>query len=156
LHGSDDEWDDGWRDAFAVNVIGAGALIREAARYFVGRGAGTIIVLSSWAAEQGSRIADLTAYAASKAAIRNLAQTLARAHARDGLRVYVVAPGVVNTGMGVVDKDKAAQNAVAEGLAMGRLVDASEVAALVVFLASDGCSSLTGATIDVNGASYIR
>ena len=45
--------------------------------------------IRSWAAEQGSRILDVSGYAASKAAIRNLAQTLARHHARDGVRLYI-------------------------------------------------------------------
>ncbi|MGI8335754.1 SDR family NAD(P)-dependent oxidoreductase [Actinomadura scrupuli] len=156
VDGPDEVWDAGWQEALQVNVIGAGALMREAVRYFAARGSGTIIVLSSWAAEQGSRIADLTSYAASKAAIRNLAQTFARNYARQGLRVYVLAPGVVNAGMAIAGQDDSAQQAVADGLAMGRMVEADEVASLVAFLATDACPSLTGATLDVNGASYIR
>jgi NAD(P)-dependent dehydrogenase (short-subunit alcohol dehydrogenase family) len=154
--GPDELWDAGWQEALAVNVVGAGALMREAARHFVARGSGTIIVLSSWAAEQGSRIIDVSSYAASKAAIRNLAQTFARNFARDGLQVHIVAPGVVNTGMSVAGKDEPAQRATADGLAMGRLVEADEVASLVAFLATGACPSLTGATLDINGASYIR
>jgi 3-oxoacyl-[acyl-carrier protein] reductase len=137
-------------------VIGAGALMREAVRYFVANGGGSVIVLSSWAAEQGSRIPDLTTYAASKAAIRNLAQTFARTYARDGVRVYVLAPGVVNTGMSLVGMDEQAQQGVAAGLAMGEYVDADEVAGLITFLATGAVPSLTGATVDINGATYIR
>ena len=44
----------------------------------------------------------------------------------------------------------------ADGLAMGRLVEAGEVASLVAFLSTGACPSLTGATLDINGASYIR
>lgn len=156
VDGSDKEWDAGWQQALQVNVVGAGALMREAVRAFVARGSGTVIVLSSWAAEQGSRIKDVSSYAASKAAIRNLAQTFARAHARDGLRVHVIAPGVVDAGMGVAGRDDAARAAVAGGLAMGRYVEAEEVAMVIAFLATDGCPSLTGSTLDINGASYIR
>jgi len=156
LNGSDAEWDAGWQEALQVNVLGAGALLREATRAFAGRGAGTAIVLSSWAAEQGSRLVDVSAYAASKAAIRNLAQTLARHYARDGVRVHIIAPGVVDVGMGVAGHDVADTRAVANGLAMGRHVAAAEVAAVVSFLTSDAAPSLTGATIDLNGASYIR
>jgi NAD(P)-dependent dehydrogenase (short-subunit alcohol dehydrogenase family) len=154
--GPDELWDAGWQEALQVNVIGAGALMREASRHFVARGSGTIIVLSSWAAEQGSRILDVTSYAASKAAIRNLAQTVARNFARHGLQVHVVAPGVVDTGMSIAGKDESAQRATADGLAMGRPVEAGEVASLVAFLATGACPSLTGATLDINGASYIR
>jgi 3-oxoacyl-[acyl-carrier protein] reductase len=156
IDGPDEVWDAGWAEALQVNVIGAGALMREAVRYFVARGSGTIVVLSSWAAEQGSRIRDLTSYAASKAALRNLAQTFARNFAKEGLRVYVLAPGVVNAGMAIAGQDEAARQAVADGLAMGRLVEADEIASLIAFLATDACPSLTGSTLDVNGASYIR
>ncbi len=156
VDGPDAEWDAGWQQALQVNVIGAGALMREAVRAFVARGSGTVIVLSSWAAEQGSRIRDVSSYAASKAAIRNLAQTFARAHARDGLRVHVLAPGVVDAGMGIAGQDGITRSAVAEGLAMGRHVQPEEVAVLIAFLATDGCPSLTGSTLDINGASYVR
>jgi 3-oxoacyl-[acyl-carrier protein] reductase len=156
IDGTDEEWDDGWAQALQVNVIGAGALMREAARHFAQRGDGTIVVLSSWAAQQGSRIPDLTAYAASKAAIRSLAQTFARAFVRRGVRIHILAPGVVDTGMGVAGMDDAATQAVAGGLAAGQLVGAGELATLVAFLATGACPSLTGATLDMNGASYIR
>lgn len=156
IDGPDEVWDAGWQEALQVNVIGTGALMREAARHFVARGCGTIIVLSSWAAQQGSRIRDLTSYAASKAALRNLAQTFARNFARDGLRVYVLAPGVVNAGMAIAGQDDSQRQSVADGLAMGRLVEAAEIATLIAFLATDAVPSLTGSTVDVNGASYIR
>jgi 3-oxoacyl-[acyl-carrier protein] reductase len=156
LDGPDEEWDAGWAEALRVNVIGTGALMREAVRYFVARGSGTVIVLSSWAAEQGSRLIDVSSYAASKAAIRNLAHTFARNYADRGLRVHTLAPGVVDTGMSMVGKDEAARREVAAGLAMGALVGADEVATLVAFLATDACPSLTGSTLDLNGASYIR
>jgi NAD(P)-dependent dehydrogenase (short-subunit alcohol dehydrogenase family) len=156
IDGPDEVWDAAWQEALQVNVIGAGALLREAVRYFVAQGGGTAIVLSSWAAEQGSRIPELTSYAASKAAIRNLAQTFARTYARQGLRVYVLAPGVVNAGMSLVGKDEQAQHEVAAGLAMGSYVEASEVAAMIAFLATGAVPSLTGATVDINGASYLR
>lgn len=156
IDGDDAGWDAGWERTLQVNVLAAGALLREAVRAFAGRGGGIAIVVSSWAALQGSRIPDVSAYAASKAAIRNLAQTFARAYARDGVQVHVVAPGVVGTGMAVDGLDEAARAAVADGLAMGRYVTAEEVAATIGFLATGACPSLTGSTLDINGGSYIR
>jgi NAD(P)-dependent dehydrogenase (short-subunit alcohol dehydrogenase family) len=156
MDGSDADWDAGWEQAMRVNVLEPASLIREAVAHFHAHGGGTIVVLSSWAAEQGSRLPELTAYAASKAAIRNLAQTVARNHARDGVRVHVLAPGVVRTAMAdasYADGDAAAVDA---GLAMGRRVEPEEIATLIAFLASDAAPSLTGATIDLNGASYVR
>ena len=156
LLGTDAEWDAGWEEVLRVNVIGAGALMREAVRTFAGQGGGTIVTVSSWAAEQGSRILDVSGYAASKAAVRNLAQTLARHYARHGVRVHVVAPGVVEGGMGVAGLEPEAIRQVAEGLAMGRHVAVDEVAQVIAFLTSDAAASMTGGTVDINGASYLR
>lgn len=156
IDGPDEVWDEGWTNALQTNVIGAGALMREAVRHFAARGSGIVIVLSSWAGQQGSRIPDLTAYAASKAAIRNLAQTFARHYAAAGVRFHVLAPGVVNAGMSTVGQSDSQRAAVAAGLAMGQATQAQEIADLVAFLATDACPSLTGATLDMNGASYIR
>ncbi|MEX1077866.1 MAG: SDR family oxidoreductase [Homoserinimonas sp.] len=154
--GETDAWDDAWQLSLQVNVLGAATLMREAALSFSERGFGSIIAISSWAAEQGSRLPDANAYAASKAALRNFSQTLARSYARQGVRVYVVAPGVVGAGMGTSGLQPAEIQVSAEGLAMGQHVDPQEVAEISAFLATDRCPSLTGSTIDLNGASYIR
>ena len=74
--------DEGWRTAMQVNVAEPASLIREAVRHFLGHGGGTLIALSSWAAQRGSAISNLNAYAASKAAIANLTQTVARNYAK--------------------------------------------------------------------------
>jgi NAD(P)-dependent dehydrogenase (short-subunit alcohol dehydrogenase family) len=156
LTGEDDAWDAGWQQTLQVNVIGAATLMREAAAAFAARGSGSIITISSWAGQQGSRIPDLGAYAASKAAIRNFGQSLARAYARDGVRVYTIAPGVVDAGMGTAGLSADEIRAVAEGLTMGRHVEVQEIAELAAFLATDRTPSLTGSTLDLNGASYLR
>ena len=152
----DAAWDAGWQASLATNVVAASTLMREAAASFADQGFGSVVAISSWAAQQGSRIHDLGAYAASKAALRNFAQTLARAYARSGVRVYTIAPGVVDAGMGTGGLDAEQIRSVADGLTMGHHVAASEVAELAAFLATDRCPSMTGATIDLNGASYIR
>lgn len=156
IDGPDEEWDAGWEQTLRVNVLGAGALLREAVRAFSARGGGVAVVVSSWAALQGSRVRDVSAYASSKAAIRNLAQTFARAYVRDNVQVHVVAPGVVDAGIAVEGMDEAARAVVADGLAMGRYVTAQEVAVMISLLASGACPSLTGSTVDINGASYVR
>lgn len=156
LGGDDPAWDEGWARLLQVNTLGSATLMRAAASDLAQTGGGSIIVIASWAALQGSRLSDHGAYAASKAAIRNFAQTLARAHARSGVRVYVIAPGVVDAGMGTDGLNQAQVRSVAEGLAMGHHVSVQEVAELVAFLATDRCPSLSGATLDLNGASYLR
>ncbi len=157
FEGADEEWDDGWRRALHVNVLEPASLIREAVIHFREHGGGTVITLSSWAAQRGSAISDLNAYAASKAAIANLTQTVARTYARDGVLAHVVAPGIVRTRLS--EASAAARggfDAVNAALAMGEMVPPEEVAALIAFLATGRCRHLTGATIDVNGASNIR
>ncbi|WP_285028586.1 SDR family oxidoreductase [Plantibacter sp. ME-Dv--P-122b] len=156
LQGPVAEWDDGWEASMTVNAVAPAALMRQAAHDLAERSGGSIIVISSWAAEQGSRLPEASAYAASKAAVRNFAQTLARDVARRGVRVYTIAPGVVDTGMGTQGLSTEQQSSVAEGLTMGRHVAAAEIAELAAFLATDRTPSLTGATLDLNGASYIR
>jgi NAD(P)-dependent dehydrogenase (short-subunit alcohol dehydrogenase family) len=156
VDGPDHVWDAAWAETMQVNVLGAGALMREAVRAFAERGEGTVIVLSSWAAQQGSRLVDISAYAASKAAIRNLAQTFARNYAHRGVKVHILAPGVLDTGMSTAGKDDAAIEATNRGLAMGRATGGDEVASVVAYLATGAAPGLTGSTLDINGASYIR
>lgn len=157
IDGDDQSWDEGWEQAMRVNVLEPAALIREAVAYFLTRGGGTIVVLSSWAAEQGSRIPALGAYAASKAALRNLAQTVARNYARDGIQVHVLAPGVVRTEMaGASDDLRPDGTRVEDTLASGRLVEPVEVAELIALLATGRFPNLSGSTLDLNGATYVR
>lgn len=155
--GSDADWDENWERTLRVNVLEPVSLMREALRHFLEVGGGTLVVLSSWAAERGSAIASLSAYAASKAAVRNVAQTIARNHARDGVLAYVVAPGIVQTPMSEISaSSRGGVDAVNAILAMGEMVPPEEVGELIAFLASGRNRHLSGATIDVNGATYIR
>lgn len=157
LDATDAEWDDGWLTVMRVNVLEPASLVREALRHYLEHGGGTLISLSSWAAQRGSAIPQLTAYAASKAALMNLTHTVARNYAADGVLAYVVAPGIVRTRMSEISAEtRGGVDAVNAALAMGEMVPPEEVADLVVYLASGTCRHLTGATIDVNGASNIR
>jgi NAD(P)-dependent dehydrogenase (short-subunit alcohol dehydrogenase family) len=155
--GTDEDWDDGWAETMRVNVIEPASLIREALAHFLEHGGGTIVTISSWAAQAGSALTEVPAYAASKAAIRNLTQTVARNYARDGVLAYVVAPGIVRTPMAEISAEaRGGIDKVHAALAMGELVPPEEVAELVAFLASGRVRHLTGATLDMNGASYVR
>ena len=136
LDGSDETWDAGWEQMLRVNVHEPASLMREAVNHYLTAGGGTLITLSSWAAQRGSAIPHLGGYASSKAALHSFAQTIARNHARDGIYSYIVAPGIVHTPMseisavhrGGLDKLNAA-------LAMGAMVEPEEVAGLITWLA---------------------
>jgi NAD(P)-dependent dehydrogenase (short-subunit alcohol dehydrogenase family) len=154
---TDEEWDAGWDATLRVNVLEPVSLIREAVAHFRDTGGGIVISLSSWAAQQGSAIPSLSAYAASKAALKAFTQTVARNYAKEGVLAYVVAPGIVRTRMSEISAtSRGGIDKVNAILAMGEMAPADEVGELIAFLASGACRHLSGATIDVNGASYIR
>jgi NAD(P)-dependent dehydrogenase (short-subunit alcohol dehydrogenase family) len=157
IGGSDEEWDAGWDKTLRVNLLEPASLMREAVRHFLEQDGGTIVTLSSWAAQRGSAIPQLGSYAASKAALQAFAQTIARNHARDGIFSYVVAPGIVQTPMSEISAiHRGGIDAVNAALAMGEMAQPDEVGRLIAFLASGAVKNLTGATLDVNGASNIR
>ena len=153
----DEAWDAGWDRTFRTNVMAPANLIRAALPHFVERRTGVVIAISSWAAQRGSALPQHTAYAASKAALHNLTQSIARNHTADGVLAYVVAPGIVRTPMSEISAEArggvAAVNAM---LPLGEMVPPEEVAQLVTELATGRLRHLTGATLDINGAANIR
>jgi NAD(P)-dependent dehydrogenase (short-subunit alcohol dehydrogenase family) len=150
-------WDQAWDAQWRVNVAAPTRLMKHAVNHFVAAGGGVLVTMSSWVAQRGSGSQATIAYAASKAAVKAAAQTVARHYAKAGVLSYIVAPGVVRTQMSM---DAAAiaggEEKVTAGLAMGEWVPPSELADLVAFLATGRARHMTGATLDVNGASYIR
>ena len=155
--GPEQEWDTGWEQTMRVNVFETANLIREAVAHFRANGGGIVITISSWAAQQGSALPQLPAYAASKAAVKALTQTVARNFANDNVLAYVVAPGIVRTRMSEISAvARGGMDKVLAILPLGEMVPPEEVASVVVFLAGGTCRHLTGATIDVNGAAYVR
>jgi len=155
----DDEatWDEVWDEALKVNVLAPVRLMRHAVHHYLQTGGGILITVSSWAAQRGPGNPALLAYASSKGAVLSATKTIARNYASKGVLAYVIAPGVVRTRL----SEQAAAAAGGEaaftaGLAMGEWVPPAELGSLVTFLASGACRHLTGATLDVNGASYIR
>jgi NAD(P)-dependent dehydrogenase (short-subunit alcohol dehydrogenase family) len=153
----DETWDATWEKTLAINVLSPARLLRQAVKHYRRNGGGIVVTISSWAAQRGSTNLDHIAYAASKSAIRAATQTVARACAKDGILVYIVAPGVVRTKM---SEDFAAsiggEAQVSAGLATGEWVPPEDIANLVAFLATGASRHLSGATLDVNGASYVR
>lgn len=154
---SDEEWDAAWHAHYRVNVLAPSRLMRQAVRHFRLRGGGIIIVMSSWVAQRGVTNPKMLAYAASKSAVKAVAQSIARAYARDHIYSYIIAPGIVRTKMSVDFAElQGGEEAVTKTLAMGEWVPPDELGELIAFLASGEVRHLTGATLDVNGATYIR
>ena len=154
---SDAVWDSSWDRHYEVNVQAPARLMRAAVRHFRERGGGVIIVMSSWVAQRGVTNPQMIAYAASKAAIKAVAQSIARGYAKDKVYAYILAPGIVRTKMSVDFANlQGSEDAVTQSLAMGEWVPPDELGELITFLAQGSVPQLSGATLDVNGATYIR
>ena len=153
-----DEWDRVWAQSHAVNVLAPARLMRHAVNEWLATGrAGSIVGIGSWVTTRGTANPSAIAYAASKAAIAAATKTVARAYAADGILAYVIAPGVVNTRMSEAAAARSGgADKVTATLPMGEWVPPEEIADLVVYLARGKARHLTGATIDMNGAAYIR
>lgn len=152
-----EEWDATWRAAVDVNLLAPANLVRAALPHFLEQGSGIVIGLSSWAAQRGSGNPNLGAYAASKAGFAAFLKTLARAHSRDGVLTYLIAPGIVATDMSYRSAaETGGVEALTATLAMREWIPPQEIAETVAFLASGRVRHLSGATLDVNGATYIR
>jgi len=144
-------WTAAWQRTLATNLTGAAHLAYFAARAMAQRAAGRIVSVSSRAAFRGEPTAP--AYAASKAGLNAFTQSMAKAFAGKGVYLYVVAPGWVSTAR-VAGRVK--EPAVIADQPLGRVATPEEVAQAVTFCVLDAPPSMTGAILDVNGASYLR
>jgi NAD(P)-dependent dehydrogenase (short-subunit alcohol dehydrogenase family) len=118
-----------------------------------GRG-GRIVNVSSRGAFRGEP--DHPAYGASKAGLNAMGQSLAQALAPHGISVATVAPGFVETDMAAEFLDGPRGDAIRAQSPWGRVARPEEVAAAVLFLASPEAEFVSGAILDLNGASYLR
>ncbi len=148
-------WTDVWARTLRINLVATAHLCREAVRHFRGRGGGIIVNIASRAAFRGDA-PDYGHYAASKGGMIALTRTIARGFAAEGVLAYAVAPGFVGTEMAEDYFREHGSEAVVSEIPLGEIAPPEEVANVVAFLASGLVRHVTGATIDVNGASYPR
>lgn len=144
-------WNGTVQRTLAINFLGPAQLSFFAARTMVQQGGGRIVNISSRGAFRGEPTAP--AYAASKAAVNAFGQSFAKAFAAQGVQVFTVAPGWVGT-------ERVAAHVrdplVLADQPLGRVATPEEVAKVVAFCVLEAPASLTGAVLDVNGASYLR
>ncbi|HEY0945702.1 MAG TPA: SDR family oxidoreductase [Opitutaceae bacterium] len=154
LETSPEAWREVWQRTLSANLTGPATLAHLAAQAMSGTGRGRIVAISSRGAFRGEPSAP--AYGASKAGLNALHQSLAAALAPHGVQVMVVAPGWVDTDMASPWVRGPQAAVLRDQHPLGRVATAEEVARVAVFCALDAPATMTGAVVDVNGASYLR
>jgi NAD(P)-dependent dehydrogenase (short-subunit alcohol dehydrogenase family) len=149
-----DDWVDAWETTVHTNLMGAAYVAHGAAKAMIRQGGGRIINISSRGAFRGEP--DGPAYAASKAGLNAMSQSLAKALAPHNIYVFAIAPGWVDTDMAKPLLRGPEGDAIRAQSPMNRIATPEEVARTILFLSSEGTDALTGCIIDVNCASYLR
>lgn len=137
-----------WHAVLRVNLSGAFYMIKPVLDHMLERRFGRIVNISSVIGQMGN-IGQVN-YAASKAGLFGLTQSLARETANKGITVNCVAPGYIETEMVAAIPQEAYDKIVAK-VPVGRLGQASEIARAVQFLVDDDAGYITGSVISVNG-----
>ena len=149
-----EQWQRAWSTTLSTNLVAAANATFCAVPHLLARGGGAVVNVSSRGAFRGEP--DCPAYGASKAGLNAFGQSMAQALAPHGISVGTVAPGFVETDMARRVLDGPGGDEVRAQSPTGRVARPDEVAAAVLWLASDGARFATGTIIDVNGASYLR
>ena len=147
-------WQRLWTKTIDVNLNAAANVCFCAAKEMMKTGGGRIVNVSSRGAFRGEP--DMPAYGASKAGMNAMSQSLAQAFAKHSIFVGVVAPGFIETKRVAHILEGERGEAIKNQSPLGRVAKPEEVARAVLFLSSEGTEFMTGAIIDVNGASYLR
>jgi 3-oxoacyl-[acyl-carrier protein] reductase len=141
-----------WDDVLDTNLKGAFNCIKAVAKPMLKQRSGRIINVSSVVGVSGNP--GQANYVASKAGIIGLAKAVAKELASRGITVNTVAPGYIETDMTAALADKA-KEAMVSMIPLGRAGEPEDIAAAVVFLASDEASYITGQVIHVSGGMYM-
>ncbi|MEM9774514.1 MAG: SDR family oxidoreductase [Chloroflexota bacterium] len=150
--------DDQWHRIMNINVSGTFFMCRAAIQQMLEQGQGAIVNFGSIWGDVGA--AGVAAYCASKGAVHNLTRALALDHAQDNIRINAVCPGEVNTPMIQSERNEPVTPELMARLAStvptGRMADPAEIARVVLFLASDDASYMTGSLVNVDAGFTAR
>lgn len=149
------DWSAAWQKEFQVNFFAAADLCKEAIRHFKQFDGGRIVNMASRAGQRGYA-AEALPYGATKAALVNLTKSIARSFGPDGVVAVAIAPGWVRTDMAEQFIATYGKQAAVADIPTGEMAEPAEIAELVAFVLRKSQASLNGATLDVNGGSYIR
>ena len=141
-----------WDDVLATNLTGAFLMTQAVMGSMLKARWGRVINVASVVGEMGQ--AGQANYAASKAGLIGLTKSLARELASRAITVNAVAPGYIETAMTAVLTEEQ-KSAMTTHIPLGRVGTDKDIAAAVLFLASEGAGYITGHTLDVNGGMYM-
>jgi NAD(P)-dependent dehydrogenase (short-subunit alcohol dehydrogenase family) len=149
-----EDWQKAWNETITTNLTGVSNLCYFASQQMIKQNHGKIVNISSRGAFRGEP--DHPAYAASKAGLNAMSQSLAVALGKHNILVGVIAPGFVETDMATLYLNNKTGEAIKKQSPLNRIATPEEVARLVAVFASDGLEFMTGGIVDLNGASYLR
>jgi NAD(P)-dependent dehydrogenase (short-subunit alcohol dehydrogenase family) len=150
-----DDWHAAWARTLQINLQASADLCRRAVLHFREKGGGRIVNVASRAAYRGDSPAHWH-YAASKAGMVGMTKSIARGYAREGILAFAICPGFVMTGMADDYLASRGGDKLLADIPLGRVAEPAEVASVATYLALDAPASMTGAVLDVNGASFVR
>ena len=153
---STEVWEERWHRTMQINLQAAADLCRLAVSHFRSRaGGGRIVNVASRAAYRGDS-PEHWHYAASKAGLIAVTKSIARGFAAEEIYAFAVTPGFTMTGMAEEYLSSRGGEKILRDIPLGRVNSAEEVANAVVYLALHAPAAMTGAVLDINGASYVR
>lgn len=144
--------DEDWDKMLAVNLKGPFICIQEVLPFMIKKNWGRIINTVSIGGQWGGF--NQVHYAAAKAGLINLTRSIAKIYSIYGITSNAISPGLVNTDMVQKELSTDAGKEKIRNIPIGRIADPEEIAKVVVFLASEESSYVTGQTINVNGGMY--
>jgi NAD(P)-dependent dehydrogenase (short-subunit alcohol dehydrogenase family) len=151
-----DDWLAAWERTMRINLTASAQLSRLAVRHWQARGSsGRLVNIASRAAYRGDSPAHWH-YAASKAGMVAMTKSIARGYAAEGILAFAICPGFTMTGMAEDYLASRGGDKLLADIPLGRVANPEEVATMARFCALEAPPSMTGAVLDVNGASYVR
>ena len=151
-----EDWMANWNRTMQINLTASAELCRAAVLHWQARASeGRIVNIASRAAHRGDSPAHWH-YAASKGGMVSMTKTIARAYAAQGIYAFAICPGFTMTGMSDDYLASRGGEKLLADIPLGRVAMPEEVAEMAVFCALKAPPSMTGAVLDVNGASYVR